>query len=179
MHTLIVRDSPAYICRTRCCLSGRKRSPHHICSGSLTSVNQSQADPTRYLCVVVDITDAGGKTLHHEVTPASDMAAMVDSVGEQRRGVAHEFGRGGLPHSPAGRWHLEGTARAGDAACCWSGPQRWCVRVSASQACTCLASKPNKILSSDCCFWYTGGEWGTTARDGSVAVAFFAALFDK
>ena len=37
-----------------------------------TSVNQSKADPTRYLCVVVDITDSSGKSLHHEVTPASD-----------------------------------------------------------------------------------------------------------
>src|SRR3954471_18438103 len=37
-----------------------------------TSVNQSKANPTRYLCVVVDITDSAGKTLHHEVTPASD-----------------------------------------------------------------------------------------------------------
>ena len=37
-----------------------------------TSVNQSRAEPTRYLCVVVDITDASGRTLHHEVTPASD-----------------------------------------------------------------------------------------------------------
>jgi len=36
-----------------------------------TSVNQSKANPTRYLCVVVDITDSAGKTLHHEVTPAS------------------------------------------------------------------------------------------------------------
>jgi hypothetical protein len=38
-----------------------------------TSVNQSKANPTRYLCVVVDITDSTGKVLHHEVTPASDM----------------------------------------------------------------------------------------------------------
>ena len=43
--------------------------------GTLTlswSVNDSQANPTRYLCVVVDITDSAGKTLHHEVTPVSD-----------------------------------------------------------------------------------------------------------
>jgi ABC-type phosphate/phosphonate transport system substrate-binding protein len=38
----------------------------------LTSVNQSKANPTRYLCLVVDITDSTGKSLHHEVTPASD-----------------------------------------------------------------------------------------------------------
>ena len=37
-----------------------------------TSVNRGKANPTRYLCVVVDITDSAGKTLHHEVTPASD-----------------------------------------------------------------------------------------------------------
>jgi hypothetical protein len=37
-----------------------------------TSVNQSKQDTTRYLCVVVDITDTAGKSLHHEVTPASD-----------------------------------------------------------------------------------------------------------
>ena len=37
-----------------------------------TSVNQSKANPTRYLCVVVDITDSAGKALHDEVTPASD-----------------------------------------------------------------------------------------------------------
>jgi hypothetical protein len=37
-----------------------------------TSVNQSKADPARYLCVVVDIRDSAGKTLHHEVTPASN-----------------------------------------------------------------------------------------------------------
>ena len=37
-----------------------------------TSVNQSKADRTRYLCVIVDITDSAGKTLHHEITPASD-----------------------------------------------------------------------------------------------------------
>jgi hypothetical protein len=37
-----------------------------------TSVNQSNANPTRYLCVVVDITDSAGTKLHHEVTPASD-----------------------------------------------------------------------------------------------------------
>jgi hypothetical protein len=36
-----------------------------------TSVNQSKANPTRYLCVIVDITDSTGRTLHHEVTPAS------------------------------------------------------------------------------------------------------------
>ena len=37
-----------------------------------TSVNQSKAKPARYLCVVVEITNLGGKTLHQEVTPASD-----------------------------------------------------------------------------------------------------------
>ena len=37
-----------------------------------TSVNRGKANPTRYFCVVVDITDASGRTLHHEVTPASD-----------------------------------------------------------------------------------------------------------
>ena len=36
-----------------------------------TSVNQSQADSTRYLCVVVEITDLAGNTQYQEVTPAS------------------------------------------------------------------------------------------------------------
>lgn len=36
-----------------------------------TSVNRIKANPLRYLCVVVDIIDQTGKTLHHEVTPAS------------------------------------------------------------------------------------------------------------
>ena len=37
-----------------------------------TSVNPDKSNPTRSSCVVVDITDAAGTTLHHEVTPASD-----------------------------------------------------------------------------------------------------------
>ena len=37
-----------------------------------TAVNQSDVDPTRYLCVIVDIADERGRTLYHEVTPASD-----------------------------------------------------------------------------------------------------------
>jgi hypothetical protein len=36
-----------------------------------TSVNESRADPARYLCVVVHVADVAGKTLHREVTPAS------------------------------------------------------------------------------------------------------------
>jgi len=47
-----------------------QKSPDGTMSLS-TSVNQSKADSTRYLCVVVDITDSAGKTVHHEVTPAS------------------------------------------------------------------------------------------------------------
>lgn len=38
----------------------------------VTSVNQSNADPQRYLCVIVDIKDSAGKTVYHGVTPASD-----------------------------------------------------------------------------------------------------------
>ena len=38
----------------------------------VTSVNQSNADPRRYLCVIVDIKDSAGKTVYHKVTPASD-----------------------------------------------------------------------------------------------------------
>ncbi|QDU58488.1 hypothetical protein [Aeoliella mucimassa] len=38
----------------------------------LTAVNQSQADPRKYLCVIVEIQDASDTTLHREVTPASD-----------------------------------------------------------------------------------------------------------
>lgn len=37
-----------------------------------TTVNDSNADPRRYLCVIVDIKDAGGKTVYHKITPASD-----------------------------------------------------------------------------------------------------------
>jgi hypothetical protein len=37
-----------------------------------TAVNQSKANPSRYLCVIVEITDSAGTTLHHEVTPASN-----------------------------------------------------------------------------------------------------------
>ncbi|MGN6367575.1 MAG: hypothetical protein ACTHN5_04875 [Phycisphaerae bacterium] len=37
-----------------------------------TTIDQDKSDPSRYLCVIVDIADAAGKTLHHEVTPASD-----------------------------------------------------------------------------------------------------------
>ena len=48
-----------------------QKSPDGTMSLS-TSVNQSKANPTRYLCVVVDINDSTGKPLHHEVTPASD-----------------------------------------------------------------------------------------------------------
>ena len=38
-----------------------------------TSVNQSKADPKRYLCVVVTICGKEGKEVHREVTPASDV----------------------------------------------------------------------------------------------------------
>ena len=48
-----------------------RKSPDGTLSLS-TSVNRSKAVPSRYLCVVVDITDSKGRPLHHEVTPASD-----------------------------------------------------------------------------------------------------------
>lgn len=37
-----------------------------------TSINHSKGNPTRYLCVIVDIVDSAGKSLYHEATPASD-----------------------------------------------------------------------------------------------------------
>jgi hypothetical protein len=57
---------------------GRGPSPPSLKSpdGMLTlstSVNQTKADRTQYLCVIIDIVDSTGKTLHHEVTPASDV----------------------------------------------------------------------------------------------------------
>jgi hypothetical protein len=38
-----------------------------------TSIHRTDEDPKRYLCVVVDITDSSGMTLHHEVTPVSSL----------------------------------------------------------------------------------------------------------
>ena len=37
----------------------------------LTEVNRDKSDPTRYLCVVVEIQNGAGTTLHREITPAS------------------------------------------------------------------------------------------------------------
>jgi len=38
----------------------------------VTSVNESNADPRRYLCVIVDIKDSVGKSVYRKVTPVSD-----------------------------------------------------------------------------------------------------------
>lgn len=37
-----------------------------------TFINQNRSNPTRYLCVIVDITDSAGRPIHHEITPISD-----------------------------------------------------------------------------------------------------------
>jgi hypothetical protein len=37
-----------------------------------SSVNHSPEDPARYLCVIVEIKNLYGKTIHREITPASD-----------------------------------------------------------------------------------------------------------
>lgn len=36
-------------------------------------VNQDKTDPTRYLCVIVEVRDTAGDVLYREVTPASDI----------------------------------------------------------------------------------------------------------
>jgi hypothetical protein len=62
-------------------LSGCSRStadplaPVKSPNGSLTvtpSINQSKADPTKYLCVALDIADSSGKPMHHVQSGASD-----------------------------------------------------------------------------------------------------------
>ena len=37
----------------------------------LTNVNRNRSNPTKYLCVIIEIQDGVGNTLHREVTPAS------------------------------------------------------------------------------------------------------------
>ena len=37
-----------------------------------SSVNHDIEDPARYLCVIVEIKNLYGKTIHREITPASD-----------------------------------------------------------------------------------------------------------
>lgn len=57
------------------CGPGRGMPPQKSPDGKfafVTSVNESNADPRRYLCVIVDIKDSVGKTVYHKVTPASD-----------------------------------------------------------------------------------------------------------
>ncbi len=56
---------------------GMRRGPAPVRSPSgqlevVTSVNQDKTDPTRHLCVIVEVRDRAGTALHREVTPASD-----------------------------------------------------------------------------------------------------------
>jgi hypothetical protein len=74
-----------------------------------TSVSSNKSDPTRDLCVVVDITDSNGKSLHHEVTPASDVQkwsiAWVSNdeilLNNSDVGMYH------IHHRPDGSWQGE------------------------------------------------------------------------
>ena len=54
---------------------GRASAPVPSPSGKfelVTAVQQDRSDPTRYLCVIVEVRDRAGTVLHREVTPASD-----------------------------------------------------------------------------------------------------------
>jgi hypothetical protein len=72
----------------------------------LTSVNQSKEDPTRYLCVAVEIQDSAGHVLFHEVTPASD--TMRWSIGWETNAKvilqSSDVGTYVVEKLPDGRW---------------------------------------------------------------------------
>src|SRR5262245_51337101 len=91
---------------------GRSRTgpaPQKSPNGTMTvttSVNLSKQDPTRYLCVIVDITDPTGKPLHHEVTPASDtMRWSLQWVSNDELLLdSGDIGKDRIQRQPDGTW---------------------------------------------------------------------------
>jgi hypothetical protein len=73
------------------------------------TVNQSKANPTRYLCVVVDITDSAGRVLHHEITPASDTQrwSIRWVSNEEALLKSSDVGRYRIRRQPDGTWKGE------------------------------------------------------------------------
>ncbi len=84
----------------------KETSPIQSPSGKFqakTDVNHDKHDPARYLSVTVDILDAEGKPLHHEVTPCphlqpwtigweSDDRIVIDSEAVGRYVLTRETG---------------------------------------------------------------------------------------
>ncbi|MEX1016887.1 MAG: hypothetical protein WD534_04145 [Phycisphaeraceae bacterium] len=73
---------------------------------AITSVNQDRSDPTRFLCVIVEVKDASGELLHREITPASDRMRWSIHWQDNHELVldSSDVGRFVIAEQPNGTW---------------------------------------------------------------------------
>jgi hypothetical protein len=75
----------------------------------VTTIEQSRADPTAYLCVVFEIHDAAGKVLYQENTHASDVHrwSMRWESNDVIRLQSSDIGPRSWRRQPNGEWEKD------------------------------------------------------------------------